>query len=279
MKFRLPLWFASAMLAGLASGALAQPLKVGVTPGALADSAQLAAREAKAQGLEVEIVEFTDWTLPNTALANGDLDLNYYQHQAFLDTFNRENRQDLRAVGVGSRGNIGIFSKRYKTLESLPNGARVAVANDTSNQARAVATLREAGLVTLRPDAPQLAQIDDIASNPKQLQFIEVAGPQLPRALDDSDLTVVSLGSLLQAGQLDVARQGLYYSEGSDAFWAIHFVSRKDNAGDARVRQFIELYQNSPAVREQIHASYANESRFYSLPWLNANASTAKDKP
>lgn len=268
MKLRIQLWLVTAMLTGMAGAALAQPLKIGVTPGALADSAQIAAGEAKAQGLDVEIVEFTDWTLPNTALANGDLDLNYYQHQAFLDTFNRENRQDLRAIGVGSRGNIGIFSKRWKTLADVPEGARVAVANDTSNQARAVATLRDAGLVTLRADAPQLAQIDDIAGNPKKLKFIEVAGPQLPRALDDTDLTVVSLGSLLQAGQLDTARQGLYYSEGSDAFWAIHFVSRADNAGDPRLQQFIALYQNSPAVRAQIHASYANQNRFYSLPWL-----------
>lgn len=276
MRLRIPfrtalgrtVFAVAAILIAPAGAVWAQPLKVGVTPGALADSAQIAAREAKAQGLEVEIVEFTDWTLPNTALANGDLDLNYYQHQAFLDTFNRENRQDLRAIGVGSRGNIGIFSKRFKTLEEVSEGARVALANDTSNQARAIATLRDAGLVTVRADAPQLAQIDDIASNPKKLRFIEVAGPQLPRALDDSDLTVVSLGSLLQAGQLDTARQGLYYSEGSDAFWAIHFVSRADNARDARLRQFIALYQNSPAVREQIHASYANESRFYSLPWL-----------
>ncbi len=216
----------------------------------------------------MQIVEFTDWTLPNTALVNRDLDLNYYQHQAFLDTFNRENRQDLRAVAVGSRGNIGIFSKRYKSLDSLPTGASVALANDTSNQARAIATLRDAGLVTLRANAPQLAQIDDIASNPKKLKFIEVAGPQLARALDDADITVVSLGGLLQAGQLETARQGLYYSVGSDAFWAIHFVTRADNVKDARVRKFIDIYQQSPAVRQQIHASYANESRFYSLPWL-----------
>lgn len=268
MKFRIPLWLVTAMLTGLAGAAFAQPLKVGVTPGALADSAEIAAREAKAQGLEVEIVEFTDWTLPNTALANGDLDLNYYQHQAFLDTFNRENRQDLRAIGIGSRGNIGIFSKRLKTLEEVPEGARVALANDTSNQARAIATLRDAGLLTVRADAPQLAQIADIASNPKKLRFIEVAGPQLPRALDDSELTVASLGGLLQAGQLDTARQGLYYSEDADAFWAIRFVSRADNASDARLRQFIAIYQNSPAVRAQIHASYAKENRFYSLPWL-----------
>jgi D-methionine transport system substrate-binding protein len=260
----------TALLLSLATlgAAQAQPLRVGVTPGSLADSAQIAAREAKAQGLDVQIVEFTDWTLPNTALVNRDLDLNYYQHQAFLDTFNRENRQDLRAVAVGSRGNIGIFSKRYKSLDSLPTGASVALANDTSNQARAIATLRDAGLLTLRANAPQLAQIDDIASNPKKLKFIEVAGPQLARALDDADITVVSLGGLLQAGQLETARQGLYYSVGSDAFWAIHFVTRADNVKDARVRKFIDIYQQSQAVRQQIHASYANESRFYSLPWL-----------
>ncbi|MCP1633484.1 MetQ/NlpA family ABC transporter substrate-binding protein [Kerstersia gyiorum] len=259
------------LLALCLGAAGAQTLKVGVTPGALADSAQIAADEARAAGLEVQIVEFTDWTLPNTALVNGDLDLNYYQHQAFLDTFNRENRQDLRSVGPGVRGNIGLFSRRYTTLASLPQGARVALANDTSNQTRALETLQEAGLIRLRPDAPRLAQLDDIAENPKKLSFIELAGPQLPRALDDADLVVVTPGSLVQAGQNEVAHQGLFYSTGTDTFWGIQFVTRADNANDPRVRQFVSIYQSSAAVRQRVHDSYAGEEKFYSLTWLAAS--------
>lgn len=257
----------------------AQTLRVGVTPGALADSAHIAAREAKAKGLNVEIVEFTDWTLPNTALVNRDLDLNYYQHQAFLETFNRENKQSLKSIGVGTRGNIGIFSRKLKSLKDVPQGASVAIANDTSNQARALATLKDAGLITLKPNAPRLAQIEHIADNPKKLRFIEVAGPQLPRTLEDADLTVVSLGGLLQSGQLEIARKGLYYSEGSDEFWAIHFVTRGDNQSDPRVHAFVKLYQQSQAVRQQIHASYAGESRFYALPWLTNTTAKSTSTP
>lgn len=268
MKMMAALLAALAALTAPAGLASAAPIRIGVSPGALADSAQIAADEARAEGLEVQIVEFTDWTLPNAALASGDLDANYYQHQAFLDTFNRENRQDLRSIGVGVRGNIGVFSSRHQSLAEVPRGARVALANDTANQARAVHALQDAGLLRLRPGAPRLAQIDDIADNPRELRFVELAGPQIPRALDDADLIVVSLGNLIQAGLVEQARRGLHYSEGADTFWAIQFATRADNAGDPRIRRFIALYQGSEAVRARIHQSYAGESRFYSLPWL-----------
>lgn len=269
-RFGIPSKWAAGLAASLCclAAAGAQPLKIGVTPGALADSAQIAADEAKAAGLAVQLIEFTDWTLPNTALVNGDLDLNYYQHQAFLDTFNRENRQSLRSAGPGVRGNIGLFSKRHASLATLPKGARVALANDTSNQTRALETLQDAGLIRLRPDAPRLAQLDDIAENPGQLVFVELAGPQLPRALDDADLVVVTAGSLVQAGLAETAHQGLFYSTGTDPFWGIQFVTRADNADDPRIRQFIGIYQSSGAVRQRIHDSYAGEAKFYSLTWL-----------
>ncbi|CAM4209100.1 MetQ/NlpA family ABC transporter substrate-binding protein [Kerstersia similis] len=269
-----------AVLALYLGTAGAQTLKIGVTPGALADSAQIAADEAKAAGLAVQLVEFTDWTLPNTALVNGDLDLNYYQHQAFLDTFNRENRQNLRSVGPGVRGNIGLFSKRHAALTDLPQGARVALANDTSNQTRALETLQDAGLIRLRPDAPRLAQLDDIAENPGKLVFVELAGPQLPRALDDADLVVVTPGSLVQAGLAETAHQGLFYSTGTDPFWGIQFVTRADNAEDPRIRQFVRIYQSSEAVRQRVHDSYAGEEKFYSLTWLaNGQGAQAPNSP
>jgi len=255
---------------GMASlgSAGAQALRVGVSPGPLADSAHVAAQEAQAKGLQVQVVEFTDWTLPNTALVSKDLDLNYYQHQAFLETYNQQNHQDLRSIGVGLRGSIGLFSRKYKSLQEVPTGASVALANDTANQARALETLQAAGLLQLRAGAPRLAQLSDVASNPRKLKFIELDGTQIPRAIDDAGLVVVSMGLLVQSGMADIARNGLYYSQDGDGYWAIQFVTRPDNQNDPRIRQFMAIYQQSLAVRQRLHEAYAKESRFYSLPWL-----------
>ena len=192
MKHSTPFWAGLALFVALGTSAVAGPLKVGVTPGALADSAEIAAKEARAQGLDVKVVEFTEWTTPNTALASGDLDLNYFQHQAFLDNANKQAGFKLGSIGVGLQGGFGIFSRKFKTLAELPHGARVAIANDPSNQARALSALQEAGLIKLKPDAPQLASLRDVGDNPKGLKFIEIQGPQLARSLDDVDAVLTA---------------------------------------------------------------------------------------
>ncbi len=112
----------------LAAISPAGALTVGVTPGALADSIETAAEEARAQGLDVKVVEFSDWTTPNLALENGDLDVNYFQHRAFLDNAVKETGYKLADVGLGILPNIGLYSAKYTALDQLPEGARVAIA-------------------------------------------------------------------------------------------------------------------------------------------------------
>lgn len=115
-------------------GAMADELVIGVTPGALADSIEVAADEARGAGLDVRVVEFSDWTTPNLALDAGDLDLNYFQHKAFLDNAIAETGYKLVSVGLGLLPNIGLYSTRYQSFEALPEGARVGVASDPVNQ-------------------------------------------------------------------------------------------------------------------------------------------------
>jgi len=134
-RFSIRAVFALAALS-LAGHVSAAALKIGVTPGSLADSVAVAAKEAKKQGLEVEVIEFTDWTTPNTALASGDLDLNYFQHQAFLDNAVKEGGYAIESVAYGLLPNIGLYSKQYSSLDALPEGASVGVASDPVNQAR-----------------------------------------------------------------------------------------------------------------------------------------------
>jgi D-methionine transport system substrate-binding protein len=264
---------ALALAAALAAIPAARPalagVTVGVTPGALADSIQVAAAEAKRQGLDVRVVEFTDWTTPNVALASGDLDVNYFQHQAFLDNATRETGFPLRSVGLGLLPKIGLYSERHATLGSLPDGAKVAVANDPVNQGRGLLLLQAAGLITLKDGVGAKATLDDVAANPKRLRFVEIEGPQLVRAVADVDLAQGYPAHFVNAGRGDFAGKALLYSGADELAYAIRFVARADRADDPEIGRFIALYQASPAVRARIDAAYAHNPALYTLPWLD----------
>ncbi|THT99950.1 MetQ/NlpA family ABC transporter substrate-binding protein [Lampropedia puyangensis] len=245
-------------------------LKIGVTPGSLADSVTVAAQEAKAAGLEVQVIEFTDWTTPNTALEAGDLDLNYFQHQAFLDNVIKERGYKIESVAFGLLPNIGLYSKKYTTLDSIPDGSKVGVANDPVNQARGLLLLQSAGLIGLRDGAGATASVADVVRNPRKLAIVEVEGPQLVRAVDDLALAQGYPAHFVNAGQPEWASKALHYSTVDDLYYAIRFVARSDRKGDPRIRQFVDIYQNSVAVAQQIDASFAHDAKLYSLPWKEA---------
>ncbi|WP_298925922.1 MetQ/NlpA family ABC transporter substrate-binding protein [uncultured Ramlibacter sp.] len=251
------------------ASAQALPLRIGVTPGAIADSIETAAQEARKQGLEVKVVEFTEWTGPNTALQAGDLDANYFQHLPFLENAVKDRGYKFAVVAPGLLPNQGLFSLKVKRFDELKEGARVAVASDPANQGRGLLLLERAGLVKLREGAGAKATVADIVANPKKLKLVEIEGPQLVRSLEDVDLAQGVTSHYVAAGKADIAaRNGLLYTGSEDVRWAIHFVSRQDNARDPRLQQFIRIYQESPAVRQRIHAAYAGNDKFYSLPWL-----------
>lgn len=244
-------------------------LNIGVTPGALADSVETAAKEARSQGLEVKVVEFSDWATPNLALENRDLDANYFQHQAFLDNANRETGFGLVSVGLGILPNIGLYSEKYTSIADLPEGARVAVANDPVNQGRGLALLQSAGLIGLRDGVGARGTVDDIIANPKKVQIVEIEGPQLVRALSDVDLAQGYPAHFVNAGKSDIAGKALLYSGAEDDYFAIRFVARPDHREDPDLIRFIQIYQTSEAVRATIDASYAHNPALYTLPWLN----------
>lgn len=274
MSFLLRPSYLLSLIVGLAASLLfiaqaqAAPLTIGVTPGSLADSVEAAATEARKQGLDVKVIEFTDWTTPNVALASGDLDLNYFQHQAFLDNAIKERGYKFRAVALGVLPNIGLYSTRIKRFDDLKEGARVGVANDPVNQGRGLLLLQKAGLIKLRDGVGAKGSVNDIVANPRKLKFAEIEGPQLVRALDDVDLAQGYPAHFVNAGKPQVAGAGLLYSGIDDEYFAIRFVTRENNATDPRVARFIRIYQESPAVRKQLATSFANNDKLYSLPWL-----------
>ena len=249
--------------------AQAQTLKVGASAGVHADTMEAAAREARKQGLDVKVIEFTDWTTPNTALQAGDLDLNYFQHQAFLDNAIKERGYKFAVAGIGVLPNIGLFSYRIKKFEELKDGAKVAVASDPVNQGRGLALLEKAGLIKLKDGVGVRGTVNDIVANPKKLKLTEVEGPQLVRAIDDVDLAQGIPAHFVSAGKPQMAGSGLLYTGVSDQLFAIRFVTRQDNVNDPRIRKFVKIFQESKAVRDEVHKLFGSDARLYSLPWLS----------
>ena len=245
----------------------ADKLKIAVVPGAYADSINAAAQDVKAQGIDVEVIEFTDWTTPNVAVNNGDIDINYFQHQPFLDNAVKKNGYALASAGTGILANVGLYSLKHKNVADVPNNGKVGIASDPVNQGRGLLLLQKVGLITLKPGVGYLGSINDIASNPKSLRFVEVEGPQLVRITGDVDIAQGYPHFIVAAKAFDPS-SGLAYSGIEDARFSIQFVVKKDRVNDPVVQKFIRIYQNSPTVRTVSKKSFSNDDRLYTLAWL-----------
>ena len=156
--------------------------------------------ELAAAGYELEIVEFTDYVLPNTALENGDLDANYFQHQPYLDDFNAENGTHLVSVAAIHYEPFGIYAGKTASLDALADGAKIAIPNDGTNEARALLLLEAQGLIKLKEGVSFTATKLDIAENPKNLDIQEIEAAQLARSLQDVDAAVINGNYAIQAG-------------------------------------------------------------------------------
>jgi len=245
----------------------AATLKIGVVPGAYSDSVQAAAKEAKKRGIEVQVIEFTDWTTPNVALNAGDIDANYFQHQPFLSNAIAKQGFKLKPVGVGVLSNIGLYSLKHKAIAAIPASGKVGIANDPVNQGRGLLLLQKAGLIELKPGVGYLGSLKDITANPKKLSFVEVEGPQLTRITGDVDLALGYPHFIVASKAFD-ASSGLVYSGTEDQQFAIRFVAREDKAENPDLKKFIEIYQTAPEVRAVIHQAFNQDKRLYALAWL-----------
>lgn len=268
MKSRLSILLSTIAIAAFAAfDAGAETLKVGVVPGVYAASIEAVIPEAKEQGLDIEIVEFTDWTTPNVALNSGDIDVNYFQHKPFLDNAIADRGYELAPAGIGILANIGIYSLKHKDFASVPENATVAIANDPVNQGRGLLLLEKGGLIKLKEGVGYKGTLDDIVENPKNVTFSEVEGPQLARVTPDVDVALGYPHFIVASGAFDPS-SGLIYSGVDDKQYAIVFTTRKERSEDPAVRKLVELYQNSPAVRAAIHKAFGNDEKLYTLPWL-----------
>lgn len=247
---------------GLAQAAADKPLKLGTTA-AFVPALEVAVQEAAAQGVKVELVEFTDWNTPNLTVAKGDIDANYFQHIPFLENANKEGGFNLVPAAIGIINNVGLYSKKYKALSDIPVGAKVAIAGDAVNGARGLQLLEKAGLIKLKPGTGYKTTQADIVDNPKKIRIIELEAVQLARALDDVDLAQGMPHYIKLAGTIDPAK-ALIFDGQDQKVYALHFVTRPEGKDDERLKKFVRIYQTSPAVRAALDK---HSGKFYTAAW------------
>ena len=238
-----------------ASGEL-EKLVVGASPAPHAEILEAAREVLASKGYDLEIVEYTDYVIPNNALDSGDLDANYFQHKPYLDSFNEQNGTDLVSAGAIHYEPFGIYAGKTASLDALPDGATVLVPNDITNEARALLLLEAQGLLTLKEDAGLEATPTDIVDNPKNLEFVELEAALLPRSLPDEDIAVINGNYAIEAG---LKMSDALAVEDSDSLAATTYGNvvavRAEDAESDKTKALIEAL-TSPEVKEFMETTY-----------------------
>ncbi len=177
----------------------AATLSIGVSPVPHADIIRFVEPALKAQGVNLKIVEFSDYVQPNLSLNDKELDANFFQHKPYLDDFSAQRGLKLASLVAVHIEPMGVYSKSVKAVAETPEGAKVAIPNDPTNGGRALKVLETAGLIKLKDGVGVLATVADVAENPKNLKFVEIEAAQLPRSLDDVALAVINSNFALGA--------------------------------------------------------------------------------
>lgn len=191
------------ILAVFALPALAQTpqlVRIGVTPGPHAQILEAVKPIAAKRGLDLKIIEFSDYVVPNAALDAGEIEANSFQNQPYLDNQKADRGYKIEPVGLTVNFPLGIYSKRHKSFDTVPSGGTVAIPNDPTNGGRALLLLQDKGVIKLKADVGFKPTVIDIAENPKRLKFIEVDAAQTPRTLDDVDVASVNTNYAVSAG-------------------------------------------------------------------------------
>ncbi|CCD87884.1 D-methionine ABC transporter protein, periplasmic binding protein [Bradyrhizobium sp. ORS 285] len=235
---------ALAALLSVALPAHAETIRVGVTAGPHAEIIDVVKKVAAERGLDIKVVEFTDYVIPNQALALKDLEANSFQHEPYLKNQISKTGWKIVKVATTIASPQGVYSQKYKTLAELPEGAKVAIANDPSNGARGLMILALHGVIKLKDPSNVAATVADITDNPKKLKFVELDAAQLPRALADVDLVSINNNYAVQAG-LNPAKDAIA-RENAEGPWVNILAVREEDKDKPWVKQLIEAYHSEP---------------------------------
>ena len=228
---------------------------VGATPEPHAALLSLVVDDLSAQGITLEVKEFTDYVTPNDAVEYGEIDANYFQHIPYLESFNTEHGYHLVNAGGIHVEPIALYSSKYSSLSDIPNGAVIAIPNDPTNEGRALLLLQSAGLIKLKDNAGLEAIPLDIVENPKNLKFSEIEAATLPRILSDVDAAVINGNYAIPAG-LVATRDGLFV-EGADSPYVNVIAVKAGNENNPAVKALVEALK-SDKVKAYVAEHYKN---------------------
>lgn len=236
------------LLLGLSvTAGAAQKIKVGVTAGVHEEIMELVAEIlAEQEGIEVEIITFQDYVTSNLALAEGEIDVNSYQHEPYLINFATERKLNLVKLAPTINFPIGLYSRRINDLSELRDRAVIAIPNDPTNGGRVLVLLEKAGLIKLRPGVGIKGTVYDIIENPRRLVIRELDAAQLPRALEDVDVAAINTNYAIEAG-LNPVRDAIYL-EGADSPYVNILAVRAGDENRPELQALVRAYHTQKIV-------------------------------
>lgn len=244
---------ALALPLAFAAPAHAEKLSIAATPVPHAELLEFVKPDLAKEGVDLDIKVFTDYVQPNLQVADKQIDANFFQHQPYLDSFNKEHDTKLVSVGAVHVEPFGAYSKKIKDIKDLKDGALIAIPNDPSNGARALLLLQKQGLIKLKDPSNILATARDVSENPKHLKFKELEAATLPRVLPDVDVALINTNYALEAG-LNPVKDALFI-EDKHSPYANLVVTRADRKDDPAIRKLVAALQ-SDKVRDFILKQY-----------------------
>jgi D-methionine transport system substrate-binding protein len=220
-------------------------LIVGVESGPEFKIAQVAQKVAKDKyGLEVQLVAFNDYVMPNEALHQGDIDVNVYQNKPYLDVQAKQRGYKFVIMGNTFVYPLAGYSKKIKNINQLQDGSTIIIPNDPTNSGRSLLLLQTAGLLKLKDGVGLLPTVNDITGNPKNIKILEMEAPQLPRALDDANVTIAIINATFATPiGLIPARDGLFM-ESAHSPYVNCIVTREENKDDEKIKKFVKAYES-----------------------------------
>ena len=227
-------------------------IKVAASPVPHAEILKVAKDILAKADITLEITEFTDYVQPNTVTESGEVDANYFQHGPYLESFNEENGTHLVSVAAIHYEPFGLYPGKSKSLDELADGAKIAVPNDTTNEARALQLLAAQGIITVRDGAGLTATVNDIEENPHNVKIEEIEAAQLPRTVADVDFAVINGNYAMEAG----------FSVGKDAL-AIEDASSEAAQTYANLLVVKEGNENDPAIQALFAALTSDTAKDY----------------
>lgn len=228
-------------------------LKVGATPVPHAEILNEIKPLLAKDGIDLQIIEFTDYVKPNLSLNDKEIDANFFQHEPYLKKFAADRKLDLVNLVAVHIEPMGVYSKKLKDIKSVPDGAKVAIPNDPTNGGRALNILAKAGLIKLKDGVGISATVGDIVENPKNLKITEAEAAMLPRTLDDVDLAVINSNFAMEA-KLNPTKDALFI-EPKDSPYANIVAVRKGDENRKEI-QALKKALTSPEVKIFIEEKY-----------------------